>query len=146
MGTCEVRFVNRGAKLLVSGCILPGELIWVSRWIYGLSKAQWQQKVLVKVCGTNLWAWMWTQKQTLLVFTLPPRFFVCITVLCWIVFSTRVDWIWDTSRVRCADNWRVASTGNWSFYVYKHPTEWETPESVTMHIIMLCYHISKPRT
>ena len=31
MGTCEGRFVSR-----VSGCILPRELRWMSRWIYGL--------------------------------------------------------------------------------------------------------------
>ena len=28
MGTCEGRFVSRGAKLRVSGCILPRELRW----------------------------------------------------------------------------------------------------------------------
>ena len=31
MGTCEGKFVNRGAKLRVSGCILPRELRWLSR-------------------------------------------------------------------------------------------------------------------
>ena len=30
MGTCEGRFVSRGAKLRVSGCILPRELRWLS--------------------------------------------------------------------------------------------------------------------
>ena len=35
MGTCEGRFISRGAKLRVSGCILPRELRWKSRWICG---------------------------------------------------------------------------------------------------------------
>ena len=30
MGTCEGRFVSRGAKLRVSGCILPRQLRWLS--------------------------------------------------------------------------------------------------------------------
>ena len=30
MGTCEGRFVSRGAKLRVSGCLLPRELRWLS--------------------------------------------------------------------------------------------------------------------
>ena len=34
MGTCEGRFVSRGAKLRVSGCILPRELRWLSRRIW----------------------------------------------------------------------------------------------------------------
>ena len=34
MGTCEGRFVSRGAKLRVSGCILPRELRWISRRIW----------------------------------------------------------------------------------------------------------------
>ena len=34
MGTCEVIFVSRGAKLRVSGCILPGEFRWLSRRIW----------------------------------------------------------------------------------------------------------------
>ena len=34
MGTCEGRFVSRGATLRVSGCILPRELRWLSRWIW----------------------------------------------------------------------------------------------------------------
>ena len=34
MGTCKGRFVSRGAKLRVSGCILPRELRWLSRWIW----------------------------------------------------------------------------------------------------------------
>ena len=34
MGTCEGRFVSHGAKLRVSGCILPRELRWVSSGIY----------------------------------------------------------------------------------------------------------------
>ena len=34
MGTYEGRFVSRGAKLRVSGCILPKELRRISRWIY----------------------------------------------------------------------------------------------------------------
>ena len=38
MGTCEGIFVRRGAKLRVSGCILPRELRWISRWIYGMCR------------------------------------------------------------------------------------------------------------
>ena len=34
MGTCEGRFVSRGAMLRMSGCILPRELRWLSRWIW----------------------------------------------------------------------------------------------------------------
>ena len=34
MGTCEGRFVSRGAKLSVSGCILPRELRGLSRRIW----------------------------------------------------------------------------------------------------------------
>ena len=34
MGTCEGRLVSRGAKLRVSGCILPRELRWLSRRIW----------------------------------------------------------------------------------------------------------------
>ena len=34
MGTCEGRFVSRGAKLRVSGCILPRGLRWLSRRIW----------------------------------------------------------------------------------------------------------------
>ena len=34
MGTCEGRFVSRGAKLRVSGCILPREVRWLSRRIW----------------------------------------------------------------------------------------------------------------
>ena len=34
MSTCEGRFVSHGIKLHVSGCILPRELRWISRWIY----------------------------------------------------------------------------------------------------------------
>ena len=34
MGTCEGRCVSRGAKLRVSGCILPRELRWLSRRIW----------------------------------------------------------------------------------------------------------------
>ena len=34
MGICEGRFVSRGAKLRVSGCILPRELRWLSRQIW----------------------------------------------------------------------------------------------------------------
>ena len=34
MGTCEDRFVSRGAKLRVSGCIFPRELRWISRRIW----------------------------------------------------------------------------------------------------------------
>ena len=60
LGTCEGRFVSRGAKLRVSGCILPRELRWISKWIRSV-KAQWPGKVLVKVCRVELWAWMWTQ-------------------------------------------------------------------------------------
>ena len=60
MGTCEGRFVSRDAKLRVSGCILPRELRWISKWIWTV-KAQWPGKVLVKVCRAELWAWMWTQ-------------------------------------------------------------------------------------
>ena len=60
MGTFEGRFVSRGPKLRVSGCILPRELRWISKWIWTV-KAQWPGKVLVKVCRAELWAWMWTQ-------------------------------------------------------------------------------------
>ena len=35
IGTCEGRFVSLGAKLGVSGCILPRELRCKSRWICG---------------------------------------------------------------------------------------------------------------
>ena len=35
----EGRFVSRGAKLRVSGCILPRELRWISKWICSV-KAQ----------------------------------------------------------------------------------------------------------
>ena len=38
MGTCEGRFVSRGAMLRVSGCILPRELRWIFTWIY----AEWK--------------------------------------------------------------------------------------------------------
>ena len=34
MGICEGRFVSRGAKLRVSGCILPRELRWLSIQIW----------------------------------------------------------------------------------------------------------------
>ena len=34
MGTRKGRFVSLVAKLRVSGCILPRELRWISRWIY----------------------------------------------------------------------------------------------------------------
>ena len=34
MGTCEGRYVSRGAKLRVSGCILPREMRWLSRRIW----------------------------------------------------------------------------------------------------------------
>ena len=60
MGTCEGRFVSRGAKFRVSGCILSRELRWLSRRIWTV-KAQWPGKVLVKVYRAELWAWMWTQ-------------------------------------------------------------------------------------
>ena len=60
MGTCEGRFVSRGAKLRVSGCILPRELRWISNWIWSV-KTLWPGNVLVKVCRAELWAWMWTQ-------------------------------------------------------------------------------------
>ena len=72
MGTCEGRFVSRGAKLRVSGCILPRELRWISKWIWSV-KAQWPGKVLVKVCRAELWAWMWTQNSD---FTLHQWFFL----------------------------------------------------------------------
>ena len=48
MGTCEGRFVSRGAKLRVSGCILPRELRWISRWIYGPYRPNDQGRYLSK--------------------------------------------------------------------------------------------------
>ena len=48
MGTCEGRFVSRGAKLRVSGCILPRELRWISKWIYGLLSPNDQGRYLSK--------------------------------------------------------------------------------------------------
>ena len=60
MGTCEGRFVSHGAKLRVSGCLLPRELRWISKWIWSV-KAQWPGKVLVKVFRAEFWAWMWTK-------------------------------------------------------------------------------------
>ena len=36
IGTRGSRSVNLGAKLRMSSCILPTELRWLSRWIYGL--------------------------------------------------------------------------------------------------------------
>ena len=46
--TCEGRFINRGAKLRVRGCILPREFRRVSRWIYGLLRPSVQGRYLSK--------------------------------------------------------------------------------------------------
>ena len=44
----EGRFLSRGAKLRVSGCILPRELRWKFRWIYGLYRPNDQGRYLSK--------------------------------------------------------------------------------------------------
>ena len=59
MATCEDRSVSRSYKLRVSGCFLPLRLI--SRWIYRDWKVPITWKDTCQVCGSELWAWMWTQ-------------------------------------------------------------------------------------
>ena len=57
MCTCAGRSVSRGAKLLYTpqGVEMDIQMeIWTEQ-------AQWQGKVLVKVCRAEIWTWMWTQ-------------------------------------------------------------------------------------
>ena len=47
-GSAGGKFVSHGTKLRVSACILPRELRWISKWIYGLQMPYDQERYLSK--------------------------------------------------------------------------------------------------
>ena len=70
MGTCEGRFVSRGAKLRVSGCILPRELRWISRRIWTVKRPNDQGRYLSKSAEQSSEPGCGLKTVTLLYFTL----------------------------------------------------------------------------
>ena len=59
--TFEGRFVSRGTKLRVSGCLLPKELRCISSWRYTDCKGPMTREGTCPYLHSRLWAWMWTQ-------------------------------------------------------------------------------------